>query len=83
MLFRFLLQGECLPRAASAFLLSKLGDEFGEGAGLRVVAEIFDLLFGGLVFDFLVDFGLDLPLKGQAVKRFFSCLTHPTLPLWA
>jgi hypothetical protein len=44
--------------------LSKLGDEFGEGAGLRVVAEIFDLLFGGLVFDFLADFGLDLPFKG-------------------
>jgi len=47
MLFRFLFQGGRLPRTASAFLLSKLGDEFGEGAGLRVVAEIFDLLLGG------------------------------------
>jgi len=65
------------------FLLSKLSDKFGEGACLRVVVEIFDLLFGGLAFDFLVNFGLDLPLEGQAVERFFSRLTHPTLPLWA
>jgi hypothetical protein len=36
-----------------------------------------------LVLDFLVDLGLDLPLEGQAVKRFFSCLAHPTQPLWA
>jgi hypothetical protein len=42
------------------------------------MAEIFDLLFGGQVFDFLVDFGLDLPLEGQAVEGFFSSLTHPT-----
>ena len=82
-LFRFLFPGGRLPRRAGTFLLSKLGDEFGEGAGLRVVAKILDLLFGGLVFDFLVDFSLDLPLKGQAVERFFSCLALPTLPLGA
>ena len=81
--FRFLIQGGRLPRTAGAFLLSKPGDELGEGAGLGVVAEIFDLLFGGSVFDFLVDFGLDLPLKSQAVKRLFSCRAHPTLPLGA
>jgi hypothetical protein len=82
-LSRLLLQGGPLPRRAGAFLLSKFGDEFREWAGLRVMAEIFDLLFGGQVFDFLVDFGFDLPLEGQAVKEFFSYLTHPTLPPWA
>jgi hypothetical protein len=44
--FRFLSQSGCLPRTAGAFLLSKFGDEFREWAGLRVMAEIFDLLFG-------------------------------------
>jgi hypothetical protein len=32
------------------------------------VAEILDLVFRCLVFDFPVDFGLHLPLKGQAVR---------------
>jgi hypothetical protein len=63
--------------------LSKFGDEFREGAGLRVMAEISDLLFAGQVFDFLADFGSDLPLEGQAVKGLFSCLTHPTSLPWA
>jgi len=63
--------------------LSKLGDEPGERAGSRMIAEILDLLFGGLVFDFLVDFGLDLPLIGQAVEGFFSGLPHPASPPWA
>lgn len=76
-------KGPRLPQMAGGILLSELSNEFGEGAGLGVAAEIFDLLFRGLVLDFLVYFGLDLPLEGQAVEGFFSCLTHATLPPWA
>jgi hypothetical protein len=67
---------------SGAFLLSKLGDEFGERAGSRMIAEILDLLFAGLVFDFLVDFSLDIPLLGQAVEGFFGRLSHPASRPW-
>lgn len=60
MFFRLSSQGVCLPGWARTVRLSKFGDELGEGAGLRMATEVFDLLFGSLVFDFLVHFGFDL-----------------------